>query len=173
MVVKMDDDFTESLNQVQSALSQLEDMYGLNERMIGSQNLARNCEDMGLTERIQALQRLKDLYESADRIKKELGKSYDVARKEVVTEAMEEGDLSSVRVGGVGNVLLRDDMYVSVSDKLALQQWLEGIGAEDLIQETVNAQQLKSTLKRRMQEGGDLPEHCVKITPYTMAVITK
>lgn len=54
-----------------------------------------------------------------------------------------------------------------------LHDWLCRAGAADLIQETVNAASLKALLRRRIEAGKDVPPELIKITPYTLAVITK
>ena len=161
------------LDELQARANDLGGVHGTYDQWVGANNLPEVCRGLSVQQDVRLLARFKQLYETLDDVKKEVGKAYDRLRKEVVSEAMEEEDTPSIRVQGVGNCSLRGDMYVSVSDKQALFEWLEEVGQQDLIREEVNAQQLKSTLKKRLEAGEELPEHCVKVTPYSMAVITK
>jgi len=128
---------------------------------------------MSVTEMAEWLYELRELNNLADKIKKEIGAVYDHVRTIQLPERMDDEGLSSMRVQGVGMVKLTADMYISVKDQEKLFGWLEENGLEHLIQEKVNTQQLKSVLRKYMEDGEEVPSDYVKITPFSRASITK
>lgn len=128
---------------------------------------------MSVAEMAAWLKELRELNEAADRLKKTVGAVYDHMRTVTIPERMDEEGLSSMRVEGVGMVKLTSDLYTSVKDKDSLYRWLEEHGLDHLIQEQVNAQQLKSVLRKRLESGEEVPQDLVKMTPFTRASITK
>ena len=135
--------------------------------------VAGHTENLSTAECIRLMNSVKQAYEAVDEKKKVLGKVYDHLRTVTVPERMDDEGIGNMRVDGVGQCKLTSDMYVSVQDKSALFRWLEGQGLEDLVQEQVNAQQLKSKLRKLMENGEEVPNDYVKITPFTRASITK
>ena len=145
----------------------------MQERGVDRDTVVEHTEELSTTECVRLLHAVKQAYEAVDEKKKTLGKVYDHLRTVTVPERMDDEGIGNVRVDGVGQCKLTSDMYVSVQDKSALFRWLEEQGLEDLIQEQVNTQQLKSKLRKLMESGEEVPNDYVKITPFTRASITK
>lgn len=115
----------------------------------------------------------KDAHDRADRVKAEIGKTYDWLRTNVVPERMDNEGLEMLRITGIGRVSLKSEINLSVLDKDAEYRWLEETGHGDMIQETVNAGSLKALLVRMLREGKEIPGDIFKVTPVTKANITK
>lgn len=135
--------------------------------------VASCCAPLGHVESIHVMKRFQDLNESADEVKKTIGKIYDWTRMGLVPSKMDEEGVDSVRVTGIGRVSLTADLSVSMPDKPAGYRWLTDHGLGDLVTETVNASSLKAVIRRRMRDGEEVPEGVFKISPFTRASITK
>lgn len=81
-----------------------------------------------------------------------------------ITTVFEARGISSMRVADVGLVYAKEDLYCTVVDNDALNEWLRERGEEAIIKHAVNAQTLKAYLKERREAGQDLPpEEIVKV----------
>lgn len=124
-------------------------------------------------EMAQMFRELKELYETADRIKKEFGKTYDWLRVNYIPERLETLGSSSMQVTGYGRLGLTDDLRVKVLDKQGAYDWLEENDMGDMITETVNTSTLKASLRKRLQKGEKVPDNLFELTPFTRANLTK
>lgn len=115
---------------------------------------------------------LRALYETADAIKKQFGKTFDWLRVFYIPARMEDLETSSTKVPGFGRLALTDDLRIKVMDQAALFEWLEENDLGDMISETVNSSTLKASLRKRMKDAKELPES-VELTPFTRANLTK
>ena len=97
----------------------------------------------------------------------------DVIRYEAIPNKMDEEGIERIKYDDIGRVSLTGDMFVSVSNKPGLYDWLEKNGFGDLIQPNVNSSTLKAFVKGRMKDGKDVPAEFLSITPVTRASITK
>lgn len=154
-------------SELQSALADIE------KRGLDSENVQEAAEGMQLSAAVALMADLRELNDLADSVKKQIGKAYDHMRVQVIPERMDDEGMASMKVQGVGTVKLTADMHMSVKDKEGMHRWLEEHGLDGLIQEQVNAQQLKSVLRKMMEEGEEVPNDLVKISPFTRASITK
>lgn len=124
-----------------------------------------------LMARMRALEAEKEKLEN---LLKVVNAWYDVCRIEVIPAKCEEQGIDSIKVAGVGKLVLTGDMYVRTVNNAALMEWLKDEGLVDLIKPSVNGGTLKASLKGRIKSGADLPpDSVVKITPFIRASITK
>lgn len=95
--------------------------------------------------------------------------------KKEIPEAMDEDGISNVKIDGVGRVALRGEVYTSIlaENRDAAYQWLRDTGRESLITETVNASTLKAAAKEWLKNGEEIPAEFIKVTPITVAVLTR
>lgn len=102
-------------------------------------------------------------------------KEFDLCRKIVIPDKMEDLGFDSVNIAGLGRLSLRSEMYASIlADKKPQgYAWLEENGHGDLIKETVNASSLKALLKEQIALGELIPDDIFTCNPYLMATITK
>lgn len=100
---------------------------------------------------------------------------YDFLRKTKIPERMEEDGFESINVTNVGRVSLQPQLYILTvpNSQEGARQWLIDNGYGELIKETVNSSSLKAAIKECLQKGVDVPEALFKVTPYTVATITK
>lgn len=114
---------------------------------------------------------LADLKDTASSLQKE----FDILRKEILPEKMDETGFDNVKVTGIGRISLRPELYASiVADKKAeALEWLAESGFGDIIKPTVNASTFKAFCKEQILEGTELPDELFSVTPYTMATLTK
>lgn len=103
------------------------------------------------------------------------GKLYDFLSIHVVPQRMEDEDMESTKIAGIGRVNLRPDMWTQTLDATMLAEWLKENDMGDLLKEQVNGSTLKAYIKEQLKKRDGLvpPDTLVKITPYTRAVITK
>jgi len=114
--------------------------------------------------------------DEANRVKKDLQSDYDMLRKSLIPQAMENEGISNVAVTGVGSLQLRSDLYVSIPSERKTEafDWLIGTGHGGVIKAAVHPGTLKALLKDLLKEGADQPpEDVIKVTPYTMAVLVR
>ena len=116
---------------------------------------------------------LRELYETADAVKKEFGKLFDWFRFTYIPDSYDEIGITSSKVPGLGRLALQDDIRVSILDQQAVFMWLEENDMNDMVTETVNSSSLKSMIRRRMKAGEEVPDDLFKVTPFTRANLTK
>ena len=99
----------------------------------------------------------------------------DYLRLTKIPEMLNEMEVSSVKIKGVGTLGTRMEASCSTKDKDALIKWLRSNDFEDLIStDTVNSSTLKAFINNQIKDGGIVPPvDVVKFTPFEMAVVTK
>jgi len=131
--------------------------------------------EMNVTELAQLFKSYKEELDLLKASTSAVQKEFDILRKEVLPEKMEETGFDNVKVTGVGRISLRAEMYASIKadHKEQAYEWLVSEGHEDLIKPTVNASTLKAFCKEQISEGVELPDEFFSVTPFTMATLTK
>lgn len=150
------------------ALSTLSQMFlevshsGPNDRM-KAKDLAR------------AMRVFRDAKDAIDIVDKEITRRWDFLRLVRMPAQCEEEDIENVRIAGVGRIDLRPDIYASIlpGRKQDAFRWLQDNGRGDTVQETVNSSTLKAMLKKMVKDGEEYPEEIFKVTPFTMAALTR
>ena len=101
-------------------------------------------------------------------------KRLDEIRLTELPEAMENAGFEKMTIADVGTVYIRADLYASIpaAVKEEAWAWLVDNGHGDLISSTINGSTFKAWCKEQIKAGEALPD-LFKVTPYTMAVITK
>lgn len=124
---------------------------------------------------IKSMSTLKEKLDKLRAEKTAIQKEYDYLRLNCLPGAMDEEELDTLTVTGVGRVSLTSDLYASIpaGTKPEAWQWLRDNGHGYLIVETVNAGSFKAACKQMIKKGEQIPEDLFKITPYTRASITK
>ena len=127
---------------------------------------------------VQLAQSQVDVKAEIDKLKAEASmwqKRFDHLRLHRIPEKMEETGIVNVKLDGIGKLSTRGEIYASIiaDKKEEAYGWLEDNGHGAMIKGTVNAGTLKAFLKEQMREGHVFPDDLFKVTPYTMAVITK
>lgn len=122
--------------------------------------------------RMQALYR--EELEAIAALKAELEKRHDWVRTVVVPKLMEDADVTTITIEGVGRVHLQDDVYVSTpaENRERAMRWFDDNGFGDLISNTINGSTLAAWVRRRLKSGQEIPD-LIKVTPYTKAVLTR
>lgn len=160
------DDIMEQLVGVNSLLS----------REIENSKFKDETKKYSVTDIARLQKQLGDVLEISSSTKTELQKMYDFIRYTRVPEIMENNDIESISIDGVGRVYLLSDVNVSVKagQKEGVIEWLIMQGLGDIVQETVNGSTLKATIKREMTKGGTvIPENLFNVSPFTRAQIVK
>lgn len=148
-------------------------LEALDDHGLTVEDVAKELEGVTSVEAARAMYLFEQANELADTLKKTVGKVYDWSRMALVPNTMEAEGLELLRIEGVGRVSLTADLNVKVLDKEKQYQWLEEVGAGDVITETVNASTLKALLRRRMRGGEEVPSDIFEIKGFTRASITK
>lgn len=112
-----------------------------------------------------------------DRMKKEAVMAqlrWDVIRKIVIPNKLDEMGMDSAKIKGVGTVSKRADAYCNVKAGCQedLMNWLRDNGYADLIRPNVNSSSLKAFIKELFNEGKEIPSDIVNFTPFTYVAIT-
>lgn len=87
---------------------------------------------------------------------------YNNIRFTLIPTLMDEADITTIGVDGVGKCHLQDDITVKVTDAEGLKNWLTEQGSEDLITETVNAQTLAAYFRARMKANAEAVDKAMK-----------
>jgi hypothetical protein len=135
-----------------------------------------NPVDMLTIDLVREMKALKDAKEAADAVAKEINRRWDHMRLALIPARFEAEGLQNLKLEGVGRVGLRGDLHASIlpGKKDAAFEWLDDHGRGDLVQKSVNASSLKASMKKLLEAGEEeIPEEIFKVTPYTMATITK
>lgn len=126
-----------------------------------------------LNELIRAMHGVRQVKDEYDDALKNINAHYDVLRIELIPAKMEEEGIERIAIEGIGRVSLTADMYVGVTDKTGLFDWLRKHKLGSLIKEQVPSATLKAFVKNRIIKGAPVPTELVKVTPFTRASITK
>jgi hypothetical protein len=118
---------------------------------------------------------LQDKLELLKSISTTLQKEYDTIRLNILPEKMDEDDITTITLAGVGRVTIQSDLYFSIpaDRREEAYHWLTDNGHGDLIQETVNSSSGKAWAKEMLKKGQTLPEDLFKVSPFSRAQITK
>lgn len=102
-------------------------------------------------------------------------KVYDIIRMDIIPTKMDDTGVTNIKFEGVGKIVLTGDINASIKadSKEAAYEWLGDHGHGDLIVPTVNSSSLKALLKKKMQEGEEVPDDLFNVSPFTRASITK
>jgi hypothetical protein len=113
--------------------------------------------------------------ESISESEKVINKRIEEISKQLLPDAMDEDGISNIKIDGVGRISLRGEVYVSIlaENREQAYQWMRDTGRGSLIVETVNASSLKAAAKAWLKGGEEIPENLIKVTPITIAVLTK
>lgn len=132
-------------------------------------------EGRSLSDVAQLMHTVRLALDSVDSQKKILQKAFDQLRLKVIPDMMDEQNITSVKIAGLGRLGLTADMHVSTvkEKKLEMFDWLRDTGRGDSIQETVNASTLKAMVKQMIREGEEIPDGLLNVNPFTRASITK
>lgn len=159
--------------------------------VMGNIDNLRKCESLALHAKIQNA--AQDAKEQAALGEKLLGAIFDRQRKAVLPQLMEEQEITTTTISGVGRLTINSDLFVSVvktgsavvpalteegveiegqTVEVDYREWLGRHGLGDLITETINAGSLKSAIKRKIAAGIEVPTTLFKQTPNTYVSIT-
>lgn len=102
-------------------------------------------------------------------------KRLDEIRLTELPEAMDNAGFEKMTIADVGTVYIRADLFASIpaAVKEEARAWLVDNGHGDLISTTINGSTFRAWCKEQIKMGEQLPDNLFKVTPYTMAVITK
>lgn len=156
-----------------------------------------------LKDRAKRMKMVSMAYDILKPVLDELDKEYDRLRKSVIPDLMQENDVRTVTLEGIGRVQLAADCYASIpaEQQPAAFAWLRANKYGDLIKETVHSATLKAWAKEMIEQGRTgaaeeapevdeaaasvlaspeptkgpekLPEGVFKIEPFTRASIVK
>lgn len=104
-----------------------------------------------------------------------LQKAFDWLRISHMPVRMDDEDLDSFTVEGVGRVYLTASLNASIKAgaKEGAYEYLTDNGHGDLISTTVNASSLKALAKKKIQDNDPLPADLFNVSPMTTANIQK
>lgn len=132
-----------------------------------------------MSESIKELaKRLRYVMDDLDELAKKksvLYKEYEDLRKVQIPEAMEELGLDNVKITDVGRISLRSDLYATIpgDHKEEAYSWLMENGFGGIVKDYVQPSTMKAFCKEQIKEGVELPDDLFKVTPYTMAALTR
>lgn len=135
---------------------------------------ANDYEKMNLTELAFEMKRVREQLEEAKTHTALLQKTFDLLRKNVIPNKMDELNIENMKVKGVGTLGKRYDAYCNMvpGSQQELFAWLEAEGKGDVIKPSVNSSTLKALMKEMFEAGEEIPEAYVTFTPYTYVSIT-
>lgn len=137
--------------------------------------------DMSYAELGKAYTKLKQDIDLLKQEQKNLSAEFDYLRLSVIPDKLEEDEMSSINIKGVGRLGLTMDAYVTVlaENREAFYQWLEDNGHGGIIKPYAQPSTVKAFAKdmtKRFAEGDmdcELPEDLIKVEPFYRATVTK
>ena len=102
---------------------------------------------------VRQMDQLKRRIDDLDSKKKALQKDYDRIRNQTLPDMMDDSELSSVPVKGLGQAIIFPMFSVKTTDRYSLHKWLQDNDHGDLIVPTVNSSTLTSFIKEQVKEG--------------------
>lgn len=136
----------------------------------------KDLKGKSLVDLVKMMNKKRKELESADERATALQIQFDQLRIDVIPDAMKKAGIETVRVAGVGNIIIGEDMWTHVpaARRYDLYQWMRENKCEGLITETVNSSTLKAWIKERRENKQELPPgDLVVVTPYKRASIRK
>lgn len=138
-------------------------------------NYSDDLKEMTVVQLAGELRKLKELKEAMEEDLKETNKFIEEITKQILPEKMDDQGISNIKIDGVGRITLRGEVYASIlaANRDAAYQWLRDTGRASLISNTVNASSLKAACKEWLKNGEEIPGDLIKVTPVTVAVLTR
>jgi hypothetical protein len=133
----------------------------------------KQLRSLSMASLVETMDKVKSEYDQLKAASSELAIELDMIRLTVLPEKMDEDDISTVTITGVGRVTLQGDIYFGIIDKEEAFKWLRKHGHGDIIQETINSSIGKAFAKELMRNGETVPDTCFKVTPFTRAQLTR
>lgn len=136
---------------------------------------SKRLDERSLLELAQLQVALRNQLDQVKRVEADLRAKLDRVRIGKIPLVMESMEVDTITFSDVGRIVLRSDMWTSIPSETKPQayKWLRDQGYGDLIQPAINPSTFKAFAKEATRNGIVLPEEYFKITPYTMATITK
>ncbi len=139
-----------------------------------SMEFKNKYDKAGLQQLGKSFNNLRLKHEKAKRQAAEIWAEVDYLRFTAIPDMMNEQDIQTVTIKGVGRLSLRMEAQCKTVDKQSLFEWLEEIDATELMSNTVNSSTLKAFILNRIREGEPIPDDgIIKFSTYEMATITK
>ena len=131
-----------------------------------------NSKVVALATELYELKKAKDIIAEQERI---FNIRIEAITKQELPTAMDDDGITNIKIDGVGRVNLRGEVYTQIlaENREAAYEWLRATGRGSLIVETVNASTLKAAAKDWLKQGEEIPQDLIKVTPCTVAVLTK
>lgn len=129
---------------------------------------------MGLKDLAIEFKRLKEKYDDEKAISAHTYAEFELLRKKVLPETMDEQGFTTVKIEGVGRIQIGFQVSAKQLDKMALFEWMRDNGHEALIAEVINASTLGSFMKTQIAQGEPIPDsEIVDFTSYEVASVVK
>jgi hypothetical protein len=87
----------------------------------------------------------------------EVGNKYQ-ACSELLVERWSKDKLNAKKRSDIGNLSRHDSLFARITDMKVFKVWAQANGIGNLVQETVNANSLTSTVKELIKDGNQIPE---------------
>jgi len=141
------------------------------ERKLALVNLKEGFQKLSMAELEEQVSKCSLLVKTLKHEKSKAEQDY-LAASEVLIERWGEDGTRSVKREHIGLLARVDDIRARVKDMKAFKAWAADQGLEEIIQETVNANTLSSTVKALLQDGEDIPE-CISLFTQSRVNVTK
>lgn len=132
-------------------------------------------EEMSINEMAKHFFALKTKIDEMKKAQALVQGEFDMLRKGILPDKMDEMEFTTVNIAGVGRISLRAEVYASVKkdQKEEAFEWLAANGFGSLIKDTVNASSLKALVKEQLELGNSFPDDIFSVDPFMMATLTK
>jgi len=129
---------------------------------------------MGLKDLALEFKRLRDQYDDEKAISANTYAEFELLRKKVLPEIMDEQGFTTVKIEGVGRIQIGFQVSAKQIDKVALFDWMRENGHPDLITDVINASTLGSFIKTQIAQGDPIPpDDIVDFSSYEVASVVK
>ena len=141
------------------------------ERKLALKDLKEKCQGMTM----EALE--KEVAKHHSTVKelksqKSLAEQEYLAASEVLLERWSDDGTQSIKREHLGLLVRNDDVRARITDMTEFKAWAAEHDLSGVIQETVNANTLSSTMKVLLQEGSEIPE-CISLFIQSRVNVTQ
>ncbi len=137
-------------------------------------SLCKKWNDMGIRDLALEFKRMQNEYSVAQAASAHIYAQFEILRKKILPEFMEEMGVDTIKVTDVGRVQIGQQVSAKQLDKEALMDWLREENHDALIADTVNASTLGSFIRAQIANGDPIPpDTVVEFKAYDVASVVK
>jgi len=136
--------------------------------------LMKEWDEVDLRQLAIDFKRLQESYNAAKDVSALIYAEFELLRKRVIPNRMEEMGLETAKYAGIGRIQIGQQLSAKQLNKAALQEWLVAQGHGSLVASTVNSSSLSAFIKAQIADGEPIPDDdIIEISTFEVASVVK